>query len=771
MAKKKKAKKAGDPKPRRQEKSQGFAPSASGSVEGRLQKFTTGREKSRSPLAIAQEIVDLARESPQPQEQVELARQALRVSPDCADAYAILANQAASRDQARQLLKEGVAAGQRAIGSKTFENSTGHFWLDQRTRPYMRARLGLAQCLWESGQRVQAVEHYTEMLRLNPNDHQGVRYLLLGALVDLDRDDDAQRLLQRYENEGSAEWTYTTALLAFRREGDSAIPRSLLWAASNMNPHVPGYLVGQKSMPSLPPSHFSLGGEDEAISYAAQFLHTWRSSVGAIPWLRKTLKVPLPKPPKPRKPAWSLFRHAFLRLPRIDGEIWQLDVCRLPLSHADGEAFHPPWALVLWNRTEDTILTFEASDAQPTVGAVWNVLIEALLRPRFGEPHRPAEIQVRRKAFIKAWQEKLQQIGIPCRLCDALDGLDHALENLLPASTSVRRFLEGPEAPVSVDLDELASLPQNMGESWQADIRRLPGWLEQSGELRRPWASLITSRDEHTVLTQNLAMDPPADDWIWKNVVDAIYRPLMGEPHRPGIVEVRGDTFQRVLHDRLDAIGVRCVAADDLEQIDEIFQQLAKFLSGSMASPPLVEVPGVRLDDIRGFYEAAADYHRAAPWRLIPGDTSLKIECQKFTTHTWYGVVMGQSGLVLGLALYDDLDMLRRLFTGSGSDDEMSRQATGLSVMYGEAFEIPIADLDAAERYAWPVASQEAYPNPIYVNPGRSMRPPLAWELELLEGCLRAIPRFLESNAKSATIEVPGSREILTLRLSQMENE
>ncbi len=271
------------------------------------------------------------------------------------------------------------------------------------------------------------------------------------------------------------------------------------------------------------------------------------------------------------------------------------------------------------------------------------------------------------------------------------------------------------------------------------------------------------------MLTQNLTMDPPPDEWIWKNVVDAIHRPLMGEPHRPGIVEVGSDAFQQVLRDRLDAIGVRCVAADDLEQIDEIFRQLGKFLSGGKASPPLVNVPGVRLEDVRSFYEAAADFYRVAPWRLVPGDTTLKIECPKFNTHTWYGVVMGQSGLVLGLALYEDLDMLQRLFTGSGSDEEMSRQATGLSVMYGEAFEIPIADLDAAQRHGWPVASPEAYPNPIYVNPGRSMRPPLAWELELLDGCLRAIPQFLQSGTASATFDVPGSRGNLTLQLSQKE--
>jgi hypothetical protein len=287
--------------------------------------------------------------------------------------------------------------------------------------------------------------------------------------------------------------------------------------------------------------------------------------------------------------------------------------------------------------------------------------------------------------------------------------------------------------------------------------------------LRRPWASLVTSRDEHTVLTQNLIMEAPPEEWIWKNVVDAIHRPLMGEPHRPGIVEVASDSFHAVLQERLEAIGVRCVVADDLEQIDDIFRQLGKFLAGGKASPPLVEVPGVHLDDIRSFYDAAAEFYRAAPWRLVPGDTTLKIECRKFISHTWFGVVMGQSGLVLGLALYEDRNMLERLFTGSGSDEEMSRQATGLSVMFGEAFEIPIADLDACERHRWPLVCPEAYPNPIYVNPGRSMRPPLAWELQLLEGCLRSIPEFLQNTEACGTITVPSARGELTLKISRVE--
>ena len=106
-------------------------------------------------------------------------------------------------------------------------------------------------------------------------------------------------------------------------------------------------------------------------------------------------------------------------------------------------------------------------------------------------------------------------------------------------------------------------------------------------------------------------------------------RPMMGPPHRPGVVEVADEAFQEALRERLDSLGIRCVLADDLEQVDDIFQQLGKFLSGGKAARPLVDVPGVQPDDIRGFYAAAAEFYRAAPWRLVPGDTTLKIECRQ----------------------------------------------------------------------------------------------------------------------------------------------
>jgi hypothetical protein len=79
-------------------------------------------------------------------------------------------------EEARELLERGVAAGERTLGRRVFQEDIGHFWLIFETRPYMRARAALAGTPWLLGRREQAVDHQRELLRLTPKDNQGLRY-------------------------------------------------------------------------------------------------------------------------------------------------------------------------------------------------------------------------------------------------------------------------------------------------------------------------------------------------------------------------------------------------------------------------------------------------------------------------------------------------------------------------------------------------------------------------------------------------------------------
>jgi hypothetical protein len=104
---------------------------------------------------------------------------------------------------------------------------------------------------------------------------------------------------------------------------------------------------------------------------------------------------------------------------------------------------------------------------------------------------------------------------------------------------------------------------------------------------------------------------------------------------------------------------------------------------------------------------------------------------------------MGQSGLTTGLAMYEDLKALQRMWAGERADEDNARRSVVTTVTFGEEWDIPVADLEAAQRHGWPVAHPDAYPEVFHKERGLSLRPPLAWDLELMQGCLRAVPEFV----------------------------
>lgn len=243
-------------------------------------------EPENDALAEAQDLVWTAWETPDRRRRVAMAKRALKMSPLCADAFVLLAQETAQAPaEAIELYRQGVAAGERALGPAAFEQDVGDFWGILETRSYMRARNGLAQALWEAGEIDEAIGHYRELLRLNPNDNQGNRYLLAECLLKLGRDDELTALLDCYDEDWSADFGYTTALIAFRRDGDGAKSRARLREAVKINKHVPAYLLGRKKVPRGLPQYVTMGGENEAQDYARRCGECWRRDPAALGWL------------------------------------------------------------------------------------------------------------------------------------------------------------------------------------------------------------------------------------------------------------------------------------------------------------------------------------------------------------------------------------------------------------------------------------------------------------------------------------------------------
>jgi len=243
------------------------------------------REHAPTPLQQAQELVYDAWESTG-RTRIKLARKALALSRDCADAYVLLGDEAArSLEEAKTLYEQGVKAGERALGVEAFQSLVGAFWNELETRPYMRARYALADCLWSLGHSREAITHFGDMLRLNPGDNQGIRFVLARCLLEIEDDKALGELLDRYKEDRTTYWAYTRALHVYRVEASSFRAEVLLKAALCANYHVPTYLLGRKPIPSVLPTTLTLGQEDEAINYAAEFMAGWAQSGDALDWL------------------------------------------------------------------------------------------------------------------------------------------------------------------------------------------------------------------------------------------------------------------------------------------------------------------------------------------------------------------------------------------------------------------------------------------------------------------------------------------------------
>ena len=236
-------------------------------------------------LEKAQDLVNQAYDA-RGRQAIHLARKAVEICPDCVDAYVLLAELAGRAEGAHDLYSQALAVAERTLGPDFIAENRGHFWGLFKTRPYMRARLGLAETLHDLGRSDEAIGHLQEMLDLNPNDNQGVRDILLECLLETGQDNEAQAVLQRFDwDKGRAVWRYARALVTFRQKGKTRTARNQLKKAIEINPSVPEYLLGNEPLPAIPPQSYPLGSQEEAVLCAEILQEAWDTTPGALEWL------------------------------------------------------------------------------------------------------------------------------------------------------------------------------------------------------------------------------------------------------------------------------------------------------------------------------------------------------------------------------------------------------------------------------------------------------------------------------------------------------
>jgi tetratricopeptide (TPR) repeat protein len=261
-------------------------------------KLDPGLSAPRTPLEKAQDMCYIAREETIGRRTLHMARKALEMSPDCADAYLLLATYTSDRDKAIALLEKGVLAGRKALGEKSFENpEAAHFWVDPVTRPYMRTLHELSVLLADAGRFAESASALETLLTINPQDNQGARFDYIPTLIFLEQYDKAWDYLDDCPFDGTAFIDWAAALLGYVSEGETPDTKHLTVQAIKKHP-----LVAQmiRDYAGEPFPEFVDEGDESDESQAAYAYEALSSTIANAEGFADWVDDCTP-PPEPRK--------------------------------------------------------------------------------------------------------------------------------------------------------------------------------------------------------------------------------------------------------------------------------------------------------------------------------------------------------------------------------------------------------------------------------------------------------------------------------------
>ncbi|KZX17666.1 hypothetical protein MBCUT_01440 [Methanobrevibacter cuticularis] len=172
-------------------------------------------------------------------------------------------------------------------GEEYFEEHKGYFWGLVETRPFMMHLLEQAILLWDDDQKEQAVKQLKYILKLNPGDNQGIRYILINYLFELDRLKEVEDLLNFFDEEYSANWAFSELLLSIKNKKEKKSIEQLYKEAIELNKYVIPFLTGKKKIPNYLPEFYSFGDESEAIMYVDLAFKAWNNDEVAMNILKE----------------------------------------------------------------------------------------------------------------------------------------------------------------------------------------------------------------------------------------------------------------------------------------------------------------------------------------------------------------------------------------------------------------------------------------------------------------------------------------------------
>ena len=214
--------------------------------------------------------------------------------PEFLDAYHHLAmayDEMGKHDQALGLWQAAAEIGKNAFPASFKRGRQRLPWANLENRQFLRVYHAWGLELLNARITDGALEVFTEMLSMNPNDNQGIRALAIDCYFRLGKPEKVVSLCKRYRGDTMEQVLYGRPLALFQlRKIEDA--KAALEIAINCLPNVASELLKKTHRPpaGLNPQYVTVGGADQAFYYWKDHGQYWKMTEGALEFVSSVLR-------------------------------------------------------------------------------------------------------------------------------------------------------------------------------------------------------------------------------------------------------------------------------------------------------------------------------------------------------------------------------------------------------------------------------------------------------------------------------------------------
>lgn len=170
-----------------------------------------------NPIFKSDDLMQKAYDAKTKKEGIKLAQEAIKIYKDNIDAYNFIAIKEKDSIKRLNYINENIERATKILEKDNFfKEDIGSFWGILETRPYMRTRNLKILTLIELGRYKEAEKECEELLKLSSSDNLGIRFILIGLYIMLEKFNEAEKLYKKYKSE-HVFMTFPLAIMQYKK--------------------------------------------------------------------------------------------------------------------------------------------------------------------------------------------------------------------------------------------------------------------------------------------------------------------------------------------------------------------------------------------------------------------------------------------------------------------------------------------------------------------------------------------------------------------------